>query len=193
MLGADVGDLFNFLTGYSRHTRYRKLIVAPGALRQRVVELIERETRGRAPRAASPSRSTASPTPRSSTRSTGRSIAGRARSTSSCAACAACGRACPGCPRPSRCARSSGRFLEHSRIYRFGGIHDRPLTLLLGSADLMERNLDRRIELLVPGRTTPSSRPRVLEVLELNLADDMNAWVLGPDGAWTRVPTDARA
>ena len=80
-----------------------------------------------------------------------------------------------------------GRFLEHSRIYRFGGSEDRPLTLLLGSADLMERNLDRRIEVLVPVED-PELQARLLEVLDLNLADDTNSWVLGPNGTWTRVP-----
>jgi len=83
-----------------------------------------------------------------------------------------------------------GRFLEHSRIYRFGGASGRPLTLLLGSADLMERNLDRRIELLFPV-TDPELQARVLEVLELVLADDTNAWTLGPDGHWSRVPCTA--
>ncbi len=81
-----------------------------------------------------------------------------------------------------------GRFLEHSRIYRFGGTGTRPLTVLMGSADLMERNLDRRIEVLVPV-LDPELQARLLEVLDLNLADDTNSWVLGPNGTWTRVPT----
>ena len=55
-LGADVGDLFNFLTGYSRHAGYRKLLVAPVTLRHRILELIEERGRGRAERAASSSR-----------------------------------------------------------------------------------------------------------------------------------------
>jgi len=99
-----------------------------------------------------------------------------------------------------------GQFLEHSRIYRFGGIdgvvpgfvspgdlppedHDHPpLRLLIGSADLMERNLDRRIEALVPVRD-PELQARLLEVLDLVFADDTNAWVLTPDRRWRRVPT----
>jgi polyphosphate kinase len=81
-----------------------------------------------------------------------------------------------------------GRFLEHSRIYRFGGTGNRPLTLLMGSADLMERNLDRRIEVLTPV-TDPELQARLLEVLDLNLADDTNTWVLGPMGIWERVTT----
>ena len=93
-----------------------------------------------------------------------------------------------------------GQFLEHSRIYRFGGSTDDvphpdaaapgapPLTLLIGSADLMERNLDRRIEVLVPVRD-PELQARLLEILDLVFADDTNAWVLGPDRRWRRVPT----
>ena len=80
-----------------------------------------------------------------------------------------------------------GRFLEHSRIYRFGGTGTRPLTVLMGSADLMERNLDRRIEVLVPV-LDPELQARLLEVLDLNLADDTNSWVLGPNGTWSACP-----
>ena len=58
----------------------------------------------------------------------------------------------------------------------------------MGSADLMERNLDRRIEVLVPV-LDPELQARLLEVLDLNLADDTNSWVLGPNGTWERVPT----
>ena len=63
-----------------------------------------------------------------------------------------------------------------------------PLTLLIGSADLMERNLDRRIEVLVPVRD-PELQARLLEILDLVFADDTNAWVLGSDRRWRRVPT----
>jgi polyphosphate kinase len=186
LLGADVGDLFNFLTGYSRHTRYRRLVVAPGALRQRVIELIGRETE-------------AGPEGRIAIKVNGltdpevidalyqASTAGVPIDLVVRGVC--CVR--PGVPGMSETIRVRsivGRFLEHSRIYRFGGMHDRPLTLLLGSADLMERNLDRRIELLFPVGD-PELQARALEVLDLNLADDMNAWQLGSEGTWTRVQT----
>jgi polyphosphate kinase len=186
LLGADVGDLFNFLTGYSRHTRYRRLVVAPGALRQRVIELIGHETE-------------AGPDGRIAIKVNGltdpevidalyhASVAGVPIDLVVRGVC--CLR--PGVPGMSETIRVRsivGRFLEHSRIYRFGGINDRPLTLLMGSADLMERNLDRRIELLFPVGD-PELQARALEVLDLNLADDMNAWQLGPEGTWTRVPT----
>jgi polyphosphate kinase len=80
-----------------------------------------------------------------------------------------------------------GRFLEHSRIYRFGDpAGERQVRYTIGSGDLMERNLDRRIEVLVPV-LDPELRGRLEETLELNLADDTMAWELGPDGDWVRV------
>jgi polyphosphate kinase len=185
-LAEDVGDLFNFLTGYSRYARYRKLVVAPMALRQRVLELIENEER-------------AGPDGRIAIKVNGltdpdvidalyrASLAGVPIDLVVRGVC--CLR--PGVPGLSETisVRSLvGRFLEHSRIYRFGGAGGRPLTLLIGSADLMERNLDRRIELLTPV-TDPELQARLLEILDLNLADDTNAWALRPDSTWERVPT----
>jgi len=77
--------------------------------------------------------------------------------------------------------------LEHSRIFRFGEPSgERPVRYTIGSGDLMERNLDRRIEVLVPVLDA-ELRARLEETLQLGLADDTNAWELGPDGAWTRV------
>jgi polyphosphate kinase len=82
-----------------------------------------------------------------------------------------------------------GRYLEHSRIFRFGngGGPGRPL-YFLGSADLMPRNLDRRVEVLAPIES-PEHQERLQEVLDLNLADDVLAWELDPDGVWRKVPT----
>jgi polyphosphate kinase len=77
-----------------------------------------------------------------------------------------------------------GRFLEHSRIYRFGTGPD--ATYLIGSADLMRRNLDRRVEVLTPVRD-PSLKERLDEVIDTLLADDVLAWELGPDAVWRRV------
>jgi polyphosphate kinase len=185
-LGADVGDLFNFLTGYSRYARYRKLVVAPMALRQRITELIEAEAE-------------AGPDGRIAIKVNGltdpdiidslyhASVAGVPIDLVVRGVC----NLRPGVPGLSDTIRVRsivGRFLEHSRIYRFGGTGARPLTLLMGSADLMERNLDRRIEVLAPV-LDPELQARLLEVLDLNLTDDTNSWVLGPNGTWDRVPT----
>jgi polyphosphate kinase len=77
-----------------------------------------------------------------------------------------------------------GRFLEHARIFRFGS-DDRGPRYYIGSADLMPRNLDRRVEALVPVQD-PILAERVEEILRANLEDDTLAWELGPDGEWTR-------
>jgi polyphosphate kinase len=183
LLGADVGDLFNFLTGYSRHTRYRKLVVAPGALRQRVVELIERETE-------------AGPDGRITIKVNGLTdpevidALYRASSAGVPVDLVVRGVCClrPGVPGLSETIRVRsivGRFLEHSRIYRFGGVHDRPLTLLLGSADLMERNLDRRVEVVTPVEDH-GLQARLARIIDVMLADDRRSWQLQPDGRWLR-------
>src|SRR5580698_1263893 len=185
-LGADVGDLFNFLTGYSRHSQYRKLTVAPVALRHRILELIEQEAEaGESGRIIIKVNGLTDPEVIDALY--------RASAVGVPIDLVVRGVCClrPGVSGLSETIRVRsivGRFLEHSRIYRFGGIDERPLTLLLGSSDLMERNLDRRIEVLFP-ITDPELQARVLEVLDLNLADDTNSWVLGETGTWSRVPT----
>jgi polyphosphate kinase len=77
-----------------------------------------------------------------------------------------------------------GRFLEHSRIYSFerAGEEER---VFVGSADLMPRNLYNRVELVTPVED-PRIRGQLLDVLDRCLSDNTNAWVLGPDGNWTR-------
>src|SRR3954469_7347558 len=76
-----------------------------------------------------------------------------------------------------------GRFLEHSRIYAFQRHDD--WTVYIGSADLMPRNLDTRVELVAPVED-PSLRDDLLDTLERSLADDANAWEMRPDGSWER-------
>jgi polyphosphate kinase len=80
-----------------------------------------------------------------------------------------------------------GRFLEHSRVYRFGADPE-AAEYLIGSADLMPRNLDHRVEALVPV-TDPKLKARLAEVLSINLADDTLAWELEADGTWNKIPT----
>jgi len=198
-IGADVGDLFNYLTGFSRHTAYRQILVSPVTLRHRILEMIaEQAAAGPAGRIVMKVNGLTDP----------EMIDALYRA--SCAGVpidlAVRGLCClrPGIPSLSETIRVRsvvGEFLEHSRIYRFGGADDgvphdlgngpgpngSPLTLLIGSADLMERNLDRRIEVLVPVRD-PELQARLLEMLDLVLADDTNAWTLGPDRRWRRVP-----
>jgi polyphosphate kinase len=83
-----------------------------------------------------------------------------------------------------------GRYLEHSRIYRFahGDVDDEPLHLI-GSADVMPRNLDRRVEVLVPIEH-PKHRDWLDSVLEFLLADDVVRWELQPDDTWERQGTE---
>jgi polyphosphate kinase len=82
-----------------------------------------------------------------------------------------------------------GRFLEHARIYRFGG-PSRGFDYLIGSADWMPRNLDRRVEALTPVED-PSLRSRLDEILRIGFEDDELAWELDPQGHWHKVPTVA--
>jgi polyphosphate kinase len=76
-----------------------------------------------------------------------------------------------------------GRFLEHSRIYIFE--RDSERRAYMGSADLMPRNLDHRVELVAPVED-PSLRDEVVDIVERSLADNTHSWVLGADGRWTR-------
>jgi len=79
-----------------------------------------------------------------------------------------------------------GRYLEHSRIFRFGSDESGP-RYYIGSADLMQRNLDRRVECVAPV-TDEALAARIEEILAVALADDMLAWELGLEG-WSKVPT----
>jgi len=90
----------------------------------------------------------------------------------------------PGLSENIRVRAVLGRFLEHSRVYRFDA--DSRSTLFLGSADLMPRNLDHRVEVLVPIEDT-NSRAEVEATLETLLADTSAAWELLPSGTWERV------
>jgi len=186
-LGADLTDLFNFLTGYSRRSTYRRLILAPVAMRSKIIELIEAEA------AAGPAgriviKVNGLDDPAIIDALYAASAAGVKIDLVIRAIC--CLR--PGVPGLSETIRVRsivGRFLEHSRIFRFGGVGDRPEVMLIGSADLRRRNLDRRIEATVPV-VDAELRGRLREVLDLLLADDTQAWSLGWDGCWSRVPTE---
>jgi polyphosphate kinase len=186
-LGADLTELFNYLTGYSRQGRYRKLLVAPVSLRPGIVERIERETaKGPDGRIVLKMNSLVDP---------GIIEALYAASNAGVDIDLIVRGICclrPGVPGMSENIRVRsivGRFLEHSRIYRFGADPD-TAEYLIGSADLMPRNLDRRVEAITPVMSPPL-RARLDEVLATNLADDVLAWTLGADGAWEKVPTVA--
>ena len=186
-LGADVTELFNLLTGHSRQKRYRRLLVAPTTLRSGLEELIDAERR------------------RQQEHGDGRIVikcnaivdpqliralydAGSAGVRIDLIVRGMCSLR-PGVPGLSETIRVRsivGRFLEHSRIFLFGR-GDRE-QYLIGSADFMERNLDRRVEALTPVLDV-EARARLRRIVEIMLEDDRRAWQLDSEDRWTRVET----
>jgi polyphosphate kinase len=183
-VGADVAEMFNFLTGYGRPATYRKLLVSPTTMRDRMLEEIEATVA--AQRAGEEARIALKMNALVDARCIEAlyeaSRAGVRVDLNVRGIC--CLR--PGVPGVSenvRVVSVVGRFLEHSRIYAFRrGEETRVLT---GSADLMPRNLDHRVELVAPVEDA-GLRAELLDVLERCLADNANAWELGSDGVWVR-------
>jgi polyphosphate kinase len=185
-IGADASDLFNYLTGYSSMTEYRKLLVAPFQLRERMCELIRREIEhckaGRGGRLIFKMNSLADK--RMVKLLYEASQAGVRIDLLVRGIC--CLR--PGIPGVSENINVTsivGRFLEHSRIYWFqnGGEAE----VYLGSADVMPRNLDHRVEVVFPVQD-----PRLVDylrdgVLEVQLTDNVKARRMGADGSYERV------
>jgi polyphosphate kinase len=181
-LGADITELFNLLTGYSRQHRYRKLMVAPTSLRAGITQLIEREAKpgGRIIIKVNNLIDPEIIEALYSASQSGAEIDLIVRSM------CALRPGIPGMSERIRVRSIVGRFLEHSRIFAFGEGAD--AEYFLGSSDLMQRNLDRRVEAVVPV-SDAKLRVRLSEILETLLADDVLAWQLCPDGVWEHVPT----
>jgi polyphosphate kinase len=180
---ADIAELFNYLTGYSRQSKYRKLLVAPTTLRSGLVKMIQQEALKPDGRIVIKVNNLVDPEVidalyRASQAGVRIDLIVR-------------GICClkPGVPGLSEgiWVRSLiGHHLEHSRIFRFGseaGSH-----VLIGSSDLMPRNLDRRVEAVVPVADV-DLKSEVEQFLELELADDTLAWELAGDGCWHKVAT----
>ncbi|HWO90737.1 MAG TPA: polyphosphate kinase 1 [Methylomirabilota bacterium] len=182
-IGADVTELFNLLTGYSRQHRYRKLLVAPSSLRTGIMQLIEREAKPGG-RIAIKVNNLIDPDIID-----GLYAASQAGAEIDLIVRSMCSLrpGVLGLSERIRVRSIVGRFLEHSRIFRFGG-GSQP-DWYLGSSDMMQRNLDRRVEAVVPV-TDPKLCGRLAEIFEIGLADDVLAWELGSDGTWQRVPTE---
>ena len=181
-LGADVTELFNLLTGYSRQNRYRKLLVAPTNLRPDLAHLIEREGKPGG-RIVIKVNNLVDPDLIDAlyqSSHAGAEVDLIVRSMCSLRPCVS------GLSERIRVRSIVGRFLEHSRIFSFGRGED--AELYLGSSDLMPRNLDRRVEVVVPV-TDSLLRARLQSILDVCLADDVLAWELSADGAWSKVPT----
>ena len=180
----DVGDLFNFLTGFAKQGHYRKLIVSPLDTRRRIIELIDRE----AAKADSG---------RIDIKVNGLTDpaiidalyrASQAGATVRLAVRTLC------CLRPGVAGLSEnitvksvvGEFLEHSRVFIFGSWNSEDVRAFIGSADLMERNLDRRVEVMVPIENE-RLRSALYESVTLTFQDDLFSWSLGTDRRWRRV------
>ena len=186
-IGADVGDLFNHLTGFSRNTEYRRLLVAPHQLRSRLLELIKREIAyGEAGRITLKLNSLADPEMIEALYEA--SCAGVKIDSIIRGIC---------CLRPGVAEMSEnitvrsilGRYLEHSRILRFAhGSEGSPL-YLIGSADWMGRNLDRRVEVMVPVRS-PRHQAYLDGILAAELSAAAISWGLAESGVWTRSRSD---
>ncbi|HVN73229.1 MAG TPA: polyphosphate kinase 1, partial [Methanoregula sp.] len=184
-IGDDVAELFNFLTGYARIEQYRKLLVAPVTLRHGIIGRIEREIRHHRQEG-------------------GGYLMFKMNALVDPACIAALYRASqegvtidlqvrgicclrPGIPGVSENIRVTaivGRFLEHARIYYFrnGGNEE----VYLGSADLMPRNLDRRVEVLFPVGDAKIKSALTETIIPVQLADTEKLRVLQPDGSYTR-------
>jgi polyphosphate kinase len=185
-IGADLTDLFNVLTGYSRQSTYRNLLVAPHGIRRGVVSRIEREIEhARAGRPAGVTLKANSLVDEQVIDALYRaSQAGVPVDIVVRGICALTpGR--PGLSERIHVRSILGRFLEHSRIMHFAGESE----FWIGSADMMHRNLDRRVEALV--RVTDPKLTEHLEwILKSALDPETRCWVLRPSGQWEPSPAD---
>ncbi|MEX2530816.1 MAG: polyphosphate kinase 1 [Gemmatimonadota bacterium] len=184
-IGADVVDLFHYLTGHAPDQSYRRLIVAPSHMRCRFEELIQREIRnaeeGRRARIVAKMNALDDP---GIIRLLYR--ASRAGVTVDLVVRGHC-RLRPGLPGYSehiRVVSLIGRFLEHDRVFLFQ--NEGNPEVFIGSADWRTRNLNERVEAIVP-ILEPELRVRMIDLLESALEDNQLAWELGPDGRYTRL------
>jgi polyphosphate kinase len=180
----DIGELFNFLTGFARHGDYSKIIVSPISTRTRIVELINQQRDlGALGRISLKANGLTDPTIIDALyEASAAGVEIRLEIRTLC------------CLRPGVEGLSEnitvhslvGEFLEHSRVFIFGRRGERSFSVYLGSADLMERNLDRRVEVLVPIED-PALQDELLEAFEITWSDDLFTWVLGTDRRWRRL------
>ena len=190
-IGADVSDLFNLLTGFSRQRVYRKLIVAPHGMRQRFLQMVEREAEHAA--AGRPARIIV----KMNALVDAEMIEALYRASQAGVEIDLIvrGICClrpqvPGLSDRIRVISIIGRFLEHSRVWYFA--NDSKPEYYIGSADWMPRNFDRRVECAVPVED-PQLHLRLMALLETCLSDNRQAWELAADGRYVqRVPVAGR-
>jgi polyphosphate kinase len=180
----DIGELFNFLTGFARIGNYEKIIVSPLSTRTRIIELINiQRNRGSGGKIAIKVNGLTDPSIIDALYEA--SIAGVEIRLIVRTLCSLR----PGVPGLSENIKVHslvGEFLEHSRIFIFGEPGDDEYAIYIGSADLMERNLDRRVEVVVPIEEV-ALQAELLEAFEITWRDDLFTWVLGTDRRWRRL------
>ena len=189
-VGEDVTALFNHLTGYTRPGSYRRLLVAPEELRTGIVSRIDRQAERS--RAGLPARivfKSNALVDEVVIDALYRASQAGVRVDLWIRGICALRPGIPGLSQTIRVRSILGRFLEHSRIYAFGVGEDEDSQVWIGSADMMHRNLDRRVELLVQV-TDPGHQRRLRGFLDLGVDDGTSSWWLGPNGYWTRHSRD---
>ena len=187
-IGADIAEMFNYLTGYARPKAYRKVLVAPFSLKDGIVGEIERTIEAHSPERPARIRLKMNslldaPCIRALYRA---SQAGVEVDLNVRGICALRPQV-PGVSENIRVTSIVGRFLEHSRIFSFERPDER--TIYIGSADLMPRNLYSRVELLAPV-TDAELKDELTDVLDRAFADNTSSWELNGDGVWERVVPD---
>lgn len=184
-IAGDVSEMFNVLTGYARPSGYRRVLVSPNAMRSSILDLIEatigahrdgREARIWMKMNSLVDRSCIEALYEAS--QAGVEVELNVRGI----CCLRPG--VPGLSENIRVVSVVGRFLEHSRIYAFHRGTER--TVLMGSADLMPRNLDSRVELVTPV-DDETARDQILDILERSFDDNTNSWLLDSSGSWSRL------
>lgn len=190
IIGGDVSDLFNALTGYSRKARYEKLLVAPRSLRSGLVERIEREIeRHRQHGDGHIAMKMNALVDKQCIQALYRASQAGLRVDLQVRGICCLRPGVPGVSENIKVTSIVGRFLEHARIFYFhnGGNEE----VLLGSADMMPRNLDRRVEVLFPVESPELKRTVIDKVLKVHLRDDVQARSLMPDGTYRPLPHDS--
>ncbi len=190
-IGADVAEMFNFLTGYGRPAEYRKVLVSPTTMRDRIIEEIETTVAAhRAGKEARIALKMNSLVDAACIRALYEASRAGVRVDLNVRGICCLRPGVPGVSENIRVVSIVGRFLEHSRVYTFQ--RGEETRVLMGSADLMPRNLDSRVELVTPVEH-PRLRAELLDVLERCFAENANAWELDSDGAWARLqPADGQ-
>ena len=180
----DVGELFNFLTGFAKNGNYEKIVVSPYMVRDRIMALINRQAeRGSDGRIMLKVNGLTDPAVIDAlyaASSAGVEIRLMVRTL----CCIRPG--VPGLSENIAVHSLVGEFLEHSRVFVFGREGDESHAVYMGSADMMERNLDRRVEVIVPVEND-AIRKELVEAFEITWRDDVFSWVLGTDRRWRRV------